>query len=196
VQDRCPGRPWPRDELHRVEPDGHDEIGTRGDRFLDHAAREHAQHERVWIGEHTLGLVRDQHRCGTRLGERAQPLRGLLSPTLEAHDDHRSLRRAEQSRRRVERFARRRLERPTLHGGRDGDGRTRRHVGGDVEMHGAARLRHRELAGVRDPVGRRRRLDGEARLRDGRQHGAVLDGLVRRVGQRGGGMVIGEQQHG
>jgi hypothetical protein len=48
-------------------------------------------------------------------------------------------------------------------------------------MHGPAGLRQGELNGVGDPVARRIRADDDAALHEGRQHGGVVEGLVRGI---------------
>ena len=151
VEHRGPVRPGRPPELHGVEADGDHEIGPVEDRLRGRAAAEDAEGEGMGLGDRPLALQGRQHGRRKRLGERTHPA-AVVGPAAEPGDDDRPARRLDQGGRRVKR-------RDIGRGGGTPADRRRARDGeplgggaGQGEVHGAARLRHRELGGAGDPA--------------------------------------------
>ena len=128
------------------------------------ATRQDAEPQRVRVGDGALPLPRGEHWRRQRFGERAEPGGALRRAATEPGDEHGPRRGGEELCGGIEGARHGRRQRLGTARGRDGHRRGAGDVRRDVEVHRAARRRHRELRGVGDPVGRRGRFHAEARL--------------------------------
>ena len=174
--------PAARDQLHRVEAEGDDEVRAPHQRLLQRPAREDPHRQRMRVGDRALGLVGRQHRRGQRLAERAQPL-GVGGAAAQPRDDERPLGDPDHLGGALDEGIVGRRQRRRRHRGGHRHRRRAGHVRGEVQVHGPARLRERELYRVGHPVARRVRRHRHAALHDGPQVRGVIEILMRGVGE-------------